>query len=147
MHAVHFWGQGSSYLSIRECLPVTKKERKGEGKKSISPWMIWPQCTIQMDSPNFNCPLSNITPISLFSLLCDSAQVAPHSHQLRVPLVWFVPVQCVWRQVPAKQHPHSHPGGGNSDLKTTSINTPFKTLLCYKTGPKPVPLSQRPSRP
>ena len=36
MHAVHFWGQGSSYLSDQR--PVTEREGKGEGTQSISPW-------------------------------------------------------------------------------------------------------------
>ena len=39
LHAVHFWGQERSYLSDQRVLPVTKREGKGEGKNSISPWM------------------------------------------------------------------------------------------------------------
>ena len=35
MHAVHFWGQGSSYLSDQR-VPVTEKEEKGEGKKIVT---------------------------------------------------------------------------------------------------------------
>ena len=54
-------------------------------------------------------------------LLCVSTQVAPPLSLIeKIPLVWFVPVQCVWRHVPAKQHPHSHQRGGNLDLKNPS---------------------------
>ena len=38
----------------------------------------------------------------------------------RVPLVWFVPVQLLWRVIPAKQHPYSHQRRGSLDLKNPS---------------------------
>ena len=42
MHAVHFLGQGQSYLSdqrVSYIIHVTEKEGKGEGNMSISPQM------------------------------------------------------------------------------------------------------------